>query len=197
MKNFKKLKYAGALFVCVYVLLVAACASHSGSKQQRPIKSKLDSSKLYVSGISKATPIHIHRFSTNQTALESDTYQSMVNSAPHLLASDIVYTLRENGFTNVTLDETVGGANTGSINLVGAFTKLNPGNQDLRVWIGFGAGESEVCAEGKLNDAQGKEIGSFSHCENGLGWGDSGPQIEAETKTMGEKIGLFLSALAN
>jgi hypothetical protein len=197
MNKFKNLSYTRVLSFCACLFIISACTSHSSHNQQRPIKSKLDSSKLHVSGIAKSTPIHIHRFSTNRVSLNSDTAQSMANSAPHLLATDIVYALRANGFTNVTLDESVNGANSGTFNLVGAFTKLDPGSQNLRVWIGFGAGESEVCTDGQLNDAQGKVIANFSHCETGLGWGDSGPQLEAEAKTMGEKIGQFLSMVAN
>ncbi len=185
------------MFVSAYLLVTAGCASQSGNDHHKRVKSQLDTSSLSVSGISKASAIHVHQFTTNRINLDSDTSQSMANSAPHLLASDIVYTLRAAGFTNVTLDESAGGAKPGSINLVGAFTKLNPGSQNLRVWIGFGAGESEVCIEGKLNDAQGKMMGSFNHCESGIGWGESGPQLENETKTMGEKIGLFVSKIAD
>ena len=108
------------MFVSAYLLVTAGCASQSGNDHHKRVKSQLDTSSLSVSGISKASAIHVHQFTTNRINLDSDTSQSMANSAPHLLASDIVYTLRAAGFTNVTLDESAGGAKPGSINLVGA-----------------------------------------------------------------------------
>jgi len=179
--------------------MASGCSSksnHSNTKSHHSIKHPIKYGKLSVSSVPKSTPIHIHPFNTNQINFDSDTVRTMAKSAPHLLAADIVYTLRNAGFTNVTLDETKSGASEKSMSLVGSFTKLNPGSQNLRLWIGFGAGESEVCVEGKLKDTQGKVVGTLSHCENGIGWGDSMAQVENEAKTIGEKIGAFVSGIA-
>ena len=54
----------------------------------------------------------------------------MVKSAPHLLATDIVESLRRAGFTAVTLDESEEEPSGEALNLTGSFTKLNPGSQN-------------------------------------------------------------------
>jgi len=193
---YKSKKCIVTFLVTTSLLMVSGCSNNPSSKSNHSMAHGIKHGKLSVSAIPKSTHIHIHPFSTNQINFDSDTARTMAKSAPHLLATDIVYTLRNAGFTNVTLDETKGGAAEKSMSLVGSFTKLNPGSQNLRLWIGFGAGESEVCVEGKLKDTQGKVVGTLSHCENGIGWGGSKAQIEVEARTMGEKIGAFVSGIA-
>lgn len=193
---FNVIKVTGTIFVCTYALMSAGCATPSGNQNAKSVNSELNHSELHVSSIPKSTPIHVHLFNTEQLTLNSDTARTVANSAPHLLAADIVSTLRNVGFSQVTLDETKGGAAADSMTLVGTFTKLTPGSQNLRLWIGFGAGQSKICVEGKLNDAQGVAVGTFTHCENGIGWGESKPQVEVEAKTIGEKIGLFVSGIS-
>ena len=121
-----------------------------------------------------------------------DTAQAMAKSAPHLLASDIVAALRNSGFSAVTLDESEGEPAADAMNLTGHFTKLDPGSQNLRLWIGFGAGESKVCVSGQLTDAKGKKLGDFADCRNGLGWGASGPQGDKGALILGDRIAKFL-----
>ncbi|WOJ98523.1 DUF4410 domain-containing protein [Congregibacter brevis] len=141
---------------------------------------------------SKDTAIHVHLFDTSRADLgkskHADIARSMANSAPHLLAADIVNALREAGFTKVTLDESESGAVDDALQLTGRFTKLDPGSQNLRVWIGFGAGKSEVCISGKLSTPEGNEVAEFDDCKSGLGWGQSGPQGDKGAEVLGDRV---------
>ena len=161
---------------------------------------KLDKSAAYVEKISKDAPVHVHLFSTANADLGNpkfkDTANAMAKSAPHLLASDIVNELRESGFTSVSLDETEGKPASEALNLTGRFTVLNPGSQNLRLWIGFGAGKSKVCVEGELTDSDGAKMAEFADCRSGLGWGESGPQGDKGAVILGERIAGFLIDLA-
>ncbi len=157
---------------------------------------KLKESHIYAEQLSKATEIHVHLFNTSEANLGNpkfrDTAYAMAKSAPHLLASDIVGALRHSGFTAVSLDETEGEPSENALNLTGRFTELNPGSQNLRVWIGFGAGKSKVCVEGELTDRHGVKLADFADCRSGLGWGSSAPQGDKGAKILGEEIADFL-----
>lgn len=157
---------------------------------------ELDHKEILSGEISRETPIHVHPFSTSEADLGNpkfiDTANAMAKSAPHLLATDIVATLREAGFTAVTLDETAGGRSPDALNVSGRFTRLDPGSQNLRVWVGFGAGESKVCISGEVSDPDGAKLAEFADCRNGLGWGSSGPQGEEGAEILGERIARFL-----
>lgn len=159
--------------------------------------SKLDKSKTYAEQLSKSSAIHVHLFSTSEANLGNqkfrDTANAMSKSAPHLLATDIVGALRHSGFTAVTLDETVGEPSEDALNLTGRFTQLNPGSQNLRLWIGFGAGKSKVCIEGELTDKSGVKLADFSDCRSGLGWGSSAPQGDKGAVILGEEVAKFLA----
>lgn len=156
----------------------------------------MDSENIYGDGLTKSTPIHIHPFTTADADLGnpkfSDTANAMVKSAPHLLASDIVTAMRHARFTAVTLDESEGGKAAGSLNVTGRFTRLDPGSQNLRVWIGFGAGESKVCISGEVTDPDGKKLADFADCRNGLGWGSSEPQSNKGAEILGDRVAGFL-----
>ena len=76
--------------------------------------------------------------------------------------------------------------------MTGGFTRLDPGSQNLRVWIGLVAGESKVCISGEVNDSGGKKLADFADCRNGLGWGASGPQGEKGADILGERVAGFL-----
>ncbi|WP_170287223.1 DUF4410 domain-containing protein [Halioglobus maricola] len=156
----------------------------------------MDYTNTYIDKIDSAAPIHVHPFGTADADLGNpkfeDTAQAMAKSAPHLLATDIVSTLRNSGFTAVTLDESKEGPAENAMNLTGHFTKLDPGSQNLRVWVGLGAGESKVCISGQLTDAAGKKLADFADCRNGLGWGASGPQGNKGAEVLGERVAKFL-----
>ena len=157
---------------------------------------KMDSSQVNAGDLSKTTAIHVHLFDTTGADLGKpkfrDTANAMAKSAPHLLAADIVEALRHAGFTSVTLDESEEGPSDGSLNLTGRFTKLNPGSQNMRVWIGFGAGESKVCITGEVSNASGEKLANFADCRNGLGWGASAQQGGKGAVILGERVAEFL-----
>jgi len=176
-----------AKIACCYLVLTCQAALAGG---------EMDSQKLYGGDLSKGNAIHVHPFSTAEADLGKpkfhDTATAMAKSAPHLLATDIVGTLRDAGFTAVTLDESEGNRSPDAINVTGRFTKLDPGSQNLRVWIGLGAGESKVCISGEVTDSEGNKLADFADCRNGLGWGASGPQAEKGADILGERVAKFL-----
>jgi len=157
---------------------------------------KMDSKNVYAGDLSKESAIHVHPFSTADADLGSpkfqDTAMAMAKSAPHLLATDIVETLRNAGFIAVTLDESQVDRSPDAINVTGRFTKLDPGSQNLRIWIGLGAGESKVCISGEVTDSNGEKLADFADCRNGLGWGASGLQGEKGAEILGERVARFL-----
>ena len=117
---------------------------------------------------------------------------AMAKSAPHLLATDIVETLRDAGFTALTLDESEGRRPPDVINVTGGFTRLDPGSQNLRVWIGLVAGESKVCISGEVTDSGGNKLADFAGCRNGLAWCASGSQGEKGAEIVGARVAGFL-----
>lgn len=180
-----------AKLVCCFLALACQAALAGG---------KMDSQRVYSTDLSKETAIHIHPFTTAGADLGKpkfrDTATAMAKSAPHLLATDIVETLREAGFTSVTLDESEGPRSPEAINVTGRFTKLDPGSQNLRVWVGLGAGESKVCISGEVTDPGGSKLADFADCRNGLGWGSSAPQGDKGAEILGTRVAGFLVELA-
>ena len=176
-----------AAALCCPLLLVSVVAGATG---------KMDSQNIISGDLSKATAIHVHPFSTADADLGNpkfrDTANAMAKAAPHLLATDIVEALRGAGFSSVTLDESNKGIPPDALNVTGRFTRLDPGSQNLRVWIGFGAGESKVCISGTVTDAGGNKLADFADCRNGLGWGSSGPQANEGAEILGERVAKFL-----
>jgi len=176
-------------FLCACLVALLGCASGAAGNSA-------DSALEHAEVMSLDTPIHVHLFSTSDTDLGAgstrDTARAMLKSAPHLLAVDVVDRLRQAGFTRVTLDESDGDPASDALTLVGRFTVLHPGSQGLRMWIGFGAGKSKVCVEGRLVDADGQELTDFSLCRSGLGWGSSAPQLEGESADLGLSIAELL-----
>lgn len=156
----------------------------------------LDDSTIYGGELTKDQAIHVHLFSTDGADLGNakfrDTANAMVKSAPHLLATDIVESLRSAGFTKVTLDESEGEPSANAMQVTGRFTRLDPGSQNMRVWIGLGAGESKVCISGEVTGGTGEKLAEFADCRNGLGWGASGPQVGKGAEILGERIAGFL-----
>lgn len=181
-----------ATVLCLSFLLFGLAATAAG---------KMDSEHILSGKLSKTTALHIHPFGTSQADLGNpkfrDTAITMAKSAPHLLATDIVETLRNSGFTSVTLDESETMAPKDALKVTGRFTRLDPGSQGLRVWIGFGAGESKVCISGEVSDSSGNKLADFADCRNGLGWGSSGPQVDKGADILGERIAGFLIAWAD
>jgi len=138
----------------------------------------------------------VHAFDITNADLgkfkHQDTAKRSAQTAPHLLAVDIVETLRGHGFSNITLSESSEPEGE-ALQLVGNFTEINPGSKATRAWIGFGAGASKVCVSGTL-EADGEVVGEFKDCEKGLGWGDSSAQTSGESSRIGANIGELLLA---
>ncbi|MGI9201767.1 MAG: DUF4410 domain-containing protein [Woeseiaceae bacterium] len=159
----------------------------------------VDHSKLHGDMIAKDTAIVVHAFDSSKADLGSfkhiDTAKRAAETAPHLVAVDIVDTLRGYGFTKVSLSDSAKPAGDG-LQLVGTFTEINPGSQSTRVWIGFGAGASKVCISGTLQTASGVVVGEFKDCEKGLGWGNSGDQTEGEAARIGANVGQLINSWA-
>ena len=159
----------------------------------------IDHSKLHGDRIAKDAAIVVHAFDASGADLGSfshiDIAKRLADTAPHLVAVDIVETLRSNGFTAVTLSDASEPAGD-ALQLVGTFTEINPGSQSTRVWIGFGAGASKVCIKGTLQTAAGDVVGEFKDCEKGIGWGNSGDQAEGEAARLGANIGLLVNSWA-
>ena len=164
-------------------------------------KQTLDHAELTLDRISKIEPFHVQLFDITDANLgkpkHRDTAEMLARSAPHLLAVDIVEELRAAGFSDVVLDEQADASSTSHLVLKGRFTQLNPGSQAARAWIGFGAGESKVCVEGRIDDEAGKMVGEFSHCRKGLGWGKSDNQLESSAARIGDSIAMFLTKWAD
>ncbi len=177
--------------------LVLAMFSGAGARAVE----QMDSARAYTDQLDKSQPLHVHLFSTEDADLgnprHEDTARTMARSAPHLLATDIVASLRQAGFTAVTLDESDGAPAANTLNLTGHFTRLDPGSQNLRVWVGFGAGESKVCISGQLTDAGGTKLADFADCRNGLGWGSSEPQGAKGAMILGDRVAAFIAGLAD
>ena len=187
--------------VGIAVLACVAGVHIAAADTVRITKQTLDHAELNLDRISKSTPFHVQLFDSANADLGTpkhrDTAEMLARSAPHLLAVDIVDALREAGFSSVVLDEQPDASSTSHLVLKGQFTKLNPGSQAARAWIGFGAGESKVCVEGRIDDDAGKTVGEFSHCRKGLGWGKSDNQMESGAARIGNSIAMFLTQWAD
>jgi hypothetical protein len=183
-----KKRFKGAYVLVLMSLAVTAVESNDGS---------VDHATLHGNAISRDAAIVVHAFDSSGAKIgkskHADTAQRAAELAPHLLAVDIVETLRDHGFTAVTLSDSSAAENSSAMQLVGEFTEINPGSQAARAWIGFGAGASKVCVSGKLLNADGKTVGEFKDCEKGLGWGNSSTQTTGEASNIGVNIATQLN----
>lgn len=158
----------------------------------------VDHASLRVPAIARDESFTISVFDVSQVDLGNakhrDTAERAAASVPHLLAVDIVESLRDAGFSNVLLGDGDPTSKISELNLHGRFTKIDPGSQAARAWVGFGAGESSVCVDGVISDQSGKQLGYFSHCSKGLGWGKSDGQLDKNTVRIGQSIANFLQS---
>jgi len=182
-----------AAFLCL--------ANSNAAESFRVTNAAVDNATLSTDRISKDQSIHVQLFNSADAYLgkpkHRDTAELLARSAPHLLAVDIVEALRDAGFSDVMLDEAAESSAKPYMVLTGKFTELNPGSQAARAWIGFGSGKSKVCVEGQVNDAAGSVLAKFSHCRNGLGWGDSSVQLSDSAVRVGDSIATFLTDWAS
>jgi hypothetical protein len=173
----------------------------SAADMIRTTTAAVDRAAVSESRITRDSPLHVQLFDAIHADLGNpkhrDTAELLARSAPHLLAVDIVESLRDAGFSNVVLDEETATSSQKNLTLTGSFTDLNPGSQAARAWIGFGAGKSKVCVEGRVSDSGGEVLAEFSHCRKGLGWGDSSAQMANSAVRVGDSIAIFLTEWAN
>ena len=149
----------------------------------------VDHARLSAPAIEPGSTIYVEDFSTADANLgkakHQDTAERLVSVLPHLLTIDLVEELRSYGF-----DARLGSADVipdDALVLAGRFTDLDPGNQSVRVWIGFGAGKSRVCIKGTVTKGA-SSLGEFSHCRSGIGWGESGAQVTNSADRMAQKV---------
>ncbi|RLA41620.1 MAG: hypothetical protein DRR42_24470 [Gammaproteobacteria bacterium] len=193
----KNIITAYSLVLSVFLSTNIVVASDTISVKHDPV----DHAALNAEGISKDQPLLVKLFDTSHAKLgkakHQDIARMLTNTAPHLLAADIVALLRDAGFTNVLLSD-FGQTPSGDYMVMdGEFTKLNPGSQAARAWIGFGAGKSKVCVTGNIKSHSGENIASFSDCSSGLGWGVSSSQMDKDTDRIGHNIANLIISWAN
>ncbi len=197
-----KLNFGLAAFCIGFAaFLYLANGDSFAAESFRVTDAAVDNVTLSADQISKDQSIHVQLFSSADADLgkpkHRDTAELLARSAPHLLAVDIVESLRDAGFSDVMLDEAAESSAKPRLVLTGKITELNPGSQAARAWIGFGSGKSKVCVEGQVDDAAGTVLAEFSHCRSGLGWGDSSAQLSDSAVRVGDSIAAFLTDWAN
>lgn len=181
--------------ITVYSLVLSVCLSATIAIAGSTITVKhdpVDHATLDAEGISKSQPLLVKLFDTSHAKLGKAKHQDIArmlsSTAPHLLAADIVELLRDAGFTNVFLNESDQAPSGDYMVMDGEFTKLNPGSQAARAWIGFGAGKSKICISGNIKSHSAGNVASFSDCSSGLGWGESSGQMDKDTDRIGHNI---------
>lgn len=151
---------------------------------------------LSVATISRDAGLTINTFDISQVDLRNakhrDTAERAAASVPQLLAVDITESLRDAGFSSVVLAGRGEAKSISELNLHGRFTKIDPGSQAAQAWLGVGAGESKVCVDGVISDHSGTQLGYFSHCSKGLGWGESDARQDQDATRIGQSIATFL-----
>ena len=164
-------------------------------------KGPVDHVVVHIKGFSHATPIRIRELSVEQAHMgkpkHRDVAEKAAQAAPHLLAADLLESLRQRGFTDVAMVTDGEPLPGDALVLEGEFTMFDPGSQASRIMWGFGAGKSKVCLKGKVRNGSGAVMATFEHCRKGTGWGKSGGELEKEARTLGDDIAAFLDDWAS
>ncbi len=196
MKKLNGKRPAGMFLVLVVGVVGLVLAGEGWTVSGGPV----DHAVIYVRTISYDTPIRIHEFSVEQAHMgkpkHRDVSEKVAQAAPHLLAADLLESLRHLGFTDVAMAGGDEPLPKGSLVLEGEFTLFDPGSQASRIMWGFGSGKSRVCLRGDVRDGSGTRMASFEHCRKGMGWGKSETELEKETRTLGGDIAAFLDGWA-
>jgi hypothetical protein len=149
----------------------------------------VDHAELSSPKIDKGATIYVQEFSTSSANLgkakHRATAERVVSVMPHLLAVDLVESLRDSGFDAQFYSD--GSTSRDSMMLSGRFTELDPGSRTARVWLGFGAGQSKVCVDGTVV-REGATIGRFSHCRSGIGRGGSDPPVNGNADRIARRV---------
>jgi hypothetical protein len=202
---------SGRLF-CVLFL----CAAFSGSvnsaeaEGKRIKKSPLDKATIYQPAISRSSPVRVRPFPTENADLgtganpKKPKYQEiarqMQEEAPDLLLEKFLVQMVKYGFKDVSLLEGDEAIPDDALVIVGEFTVLNPGSQGKRYGVGFGAGKSRICAEGRVIDKEGKPLMDFEHCRHasmGFFGGNSEAQMTNDSSATGSHLAEFLNQWAD
>jgi hypothetical protein len=137
---------------------------------------KIDAYEVQQSQAPADSTVLVRAFDSSEADLgkqkkkrQQETAQNMQTMAPIAFREALVQRLSEAGtYAEVrALDE--GEVAPNSLVVEGRFTVLNPGNRAKRYWGGFGAGKAKVCVEGRVVDAEGVELATFSDCRSGTG----------------------------
>lgn len=159
----------------------------------------LDYAAIHVDSISKSTPIRIQAFSADKAEIghvkkESHREQTkrMMQNAPTLLAEELKAGLKEAGFKDVAVVKKGDSLPKTHYLIQGEFTVLHPGSQQERLWVGFGAGKSKTCVEGKVTDQASKDLADFQNCRVGTWWGGSEGEMRNDSRGSGNHISGFM-----
>ena len=195
------------LVVCMAASLTIA--SNPSAPDGKPVGGPLDRATIYQDSISKSQPVRVHRFSTDNAALGTGAKknkpkyrliaQDMKENAPEFLLEGIIDELTASGFEDVaefSPDEEIA---EDCLIIEGDFTVLNPGSKGKRYMVGFGAGKSKTCLEGKIVTPAGNVLADFDHCRSqaiGLFGGDSEAQMLKDSVKSGSRFAEFVSRWA-
>lgn len=188
------------VFPTVLAIVVLACGAFAPPVAAKIVHgAPLDYAAIHVDSISKSTPIRIQVFSADKAdmgnvkkASHQEQADRMKTDAPRLLAEELAAGLREAGFTDVAVVKRSDSLPPTHSLIAGHFTVLHPGSQQERLWVGFGAGKSKTCMEGKVTDQAGKDLADFQNCRVGTWWGGSEGEMRNDSRASGNHLSGFM-----
>lgn len=147
--------------------------------------------------------IAVDRFPVAPSEIHDEEDRALAASMPPFFQSELVRRLRRAGLflTVIDLAETslVSGAEK-SLRLEGIITRLAPGSQAVRYFVGFGVGRSQVQAEIRFVDAQTEQVLMVTADRRvgsrGWGGGESEALVRESFGDMARDLVDFLSRLA-
>lgn len=192
------------------ILCLGLASSPAAADEGRAVEnSPLDSAVIYQDTVPKNIPLRVRVFSTENADLGTGAKKNkpkyrmiaedMKEHAPRLLLESTIDGLREAGFVDVAELDTEGPMPAECLVIEGEFTRLNPGSQGKRYFVGFGAGRSQVCMTGRLVDAAGELLMKFDHCRHeawGLMGGQSTGQMAKDSHASGVHLAEFMEQWA-
>jgi hypothetical protein len=135
----------------------------------------LDSYRV-VGDLPAGSTILVKAFGTDDTAFgkqkkarQKETAENMKSVAPLSLQQSIVQRLTSDGPFGQVAAHAEGEPGADAVLVEGEFTLLDPGNRNKRYFVGFGAGKSKVCVEGRVVTGAGELLGTFADCRSGSG----------------------------
>ena len=183
------------------VIAAGAVGTTSAGDGSTVTEGPVDHAVVHLQSFPHSTPIRIREFSVEQAHMgkpkHRDVAEKAAQAAPHLLAADLLESLRHEGFTDVAMAAEDRPLPEDGLVLEGEFTVVDPGSQASRIMWGFGSGKSTVCVEGRVRDGSGAVVATFEHCRKGKGWGASSGQLEKEARTLGGDIAAFFAEWAS